>query len=133
MKVPRTPLTIAALLLTGSAGVMLGAAQHPDPRSCTDPATGDRVVAGDAIRNDGQDYVCTDGTLIVTSGYGQPSVRVLPRGFWWRTVTGHVGDCGPSALPRRHPGVIVGSRPGDRQSVLFCPPRPYGNGTVNPS
>src|SRR5690349_15524207 len=64
MKVPRTPLTIAALLLTGSAGVMLGASQHPDPRSCTDPATGDRVVAGDAIRNNGQEYVCTDGTLV---------------------------------------------------------------------
>src|SRR5690348_12781821 len=133
MKVPRTPLTIAALLLTGSAGVMLGAAQHPDPRSCTDPATGDRVVAGDAIRNDGQDYVCTDGTLVIMSGYGKQVVHKLPHGFWWRTVTGHIGDCGPHALPRKHPAVIVGYGPGDDTSALICPPRPWGNGTANPS
>ncbi len=135
MRIPRTPVTLAALLLAGSGGVMLGASvgtahQAVSPASCAVPATHDRVASGDAILRDGADYVCTDGTLITVTGYGRPA---LPPGFWWRTVTGHIGDCGPAALPRKHPGVIVGYGPGDMQSALFCPPRPWGNGTVNPS
>jgi len=73
------------------------------------------------------------GTVITMSGYGQPTTHKLPNGFWWRTVTGHVGDCGPGVLTREHPGVIVGYGPGDEDSALYCPPDPWSNGSVNPS
>lgn len=79
------------------------------------------------------------GAAAVTVTPGAPApvsyaaARELPSGMWWRTVTGHVGDCGSRKLTRQHPAVVVGYGPGDLQSVLFCPPRPWSNGTVNPS
>jgi hypothetical protein len=30
------------------------------------------VIPGDVILNDGHEYVCTDGTLVMITGYGKP-------------------------------------------------------------
>jgi hypothetical protein len=61
----------AALVAAGwaAAGVVV-ASTGTGPAQCTDPATHGPVIQGDAILNDGHEYVCTDGTLVMITGYG---------------------------------------------------------------
>ena len=121
---------IGAALLAGAVEITAmastpnaGASVHR--HGCTDQVTREYVRPGDAVRNYGHDWVCrSDGKLVVIG---------LPRGFWWRTIRHQVGDCGHVRNITQHPIVIIGYGPGDLQSGLYCPPRPWGNGSVNPS
>lgn len=131
----RRAVLAVALLGAFFLGLCWGLGSAPTgPRQCTDPATHERVIPGDAILNDGQEFVCTDGTLVHVQNYGNaapaaalvPTGRVLPAGFHWRVVRYQINDCG-----RHNAGqakYIVWRGNGDRQSALFCP-----NGSVWPS
>jgi hypothetical protein len=119
MKARNAVPLISAAILVGTTATMAAASTNPGPA------------------------VTMSGYEQVTPSTGAPGAEdlsvfftpltALPDGFWWRTITGHVGDCGPGVLTREHPGVIVGYGPGDMSSALYCPPDPWSNGTVNPS
>lgn len=106
-------------------GLCWGLGSAPtSPRQCTDPATHERVIPGDAILNDGQEFVCTDGTLVHVRDYGNAApaasaqrigeYRLLPR--WARYQKLSTAECG-----RDHRAIVVYSTThGGDSAALIC-------------
>jgi hypothetical protein len=71
--VKRAAVALAAAALLG-AGFGAGLAVHGTPASSPRPCRigAGQMPSGDAGRTGGRTWVCTDGTLVRVTGYGNP-------------------------------------------------------------